>query len=41
LYRPNAPHAMDAMRHLLYYISFTLKDDRFIRELSPNASEHS
>lgn len=30
---PSSPHAMDATRHLLYYLSFTLKDPRWIERL--------
>lgn len=30
LWKPSMPHAMDAVRHLLYYITFTLKDERFL-----------
>ena len=30
LWKPGMPHAMDAVRHLLYYITFTLKDERFL-----------
>lgn len=29
----SSPHERDATRHLLYYISFTLSDDRFLMKL--------
>lgn len=31
LYEPGLPHAMDAMRHLLYYITFTLNDSTILK----------
>ena len=31
LYKTNAPHAMDALRHLLHFVTFSLNDDRFVR----------
>lgn len=33
LYRPGAPHAMDATRHWLYYVTFTLKDKTYVNAL--------
>jgi hypothetical protein len=33
LWKPGLPHAMDALRHLLYYMSFGLKDHRWIEQL--------
>lgn len=33
LYIPGQPHAVDATRHLLYYMSFTRKDKRWILQL--------
>jgi hypothetical protein len=30
LWRPNERHAMDALRHLLYYVTVTMKDNRFV-----------
>ena len=35
LWRPNMPHAMDAMRHVLYFVTVTLKNERFIKMLRP------
>lgn len=32
-YKKGAPHANDAVRHLLQYLSFTAKDDRYIQLL--------
>jgi hypothetical protein len=32
LYTPGKPHANDAVRHLLLYVTFTLKNDYFIRK---------
>lgn len=37
LYTPNAPHANDATRHLLYYLSVTKGDKRWFNALKPNA----
>lgn len=33
LYRPAMRHAMDALRHVLYYRAFTLKDKTLLKEL--------
>lgn len=33
LWVPGKPHAMDALRHMLYFVSFNQKDNRFIRNL--------
>lgn len=33
LYRENMPHAMDAMRHLLYYVTVSLGDRQFVMAL--------
>lgn len=33
LYRPGKPHANDAVRHLLYFITFTMKDYRYLHQL--------
>ena len=32
LWRPNKAHEMDALRHVLYYLTNTLKDYAFIRQ---------
>lgn len=37
LWTANMPHAMDATRHVLQYISFTQKDQRFLRALKPGS----
>lgn len=36
LYFKGQPHANDAMRHLLYYISFVLNDYTYINQLRPS-----
>jgi hypothetical protein len=33
LWESNAGHAMDATRHLLHYVTFSLKDNRFVEKL--------
>lgn len=33
LWQPGKRHAMDSLRHLLYYVSFEMKDQRFIQQL--------
>ena len=33
LWKPGQPHAMDALRHLLYYLTFTEKRERYIHAL--------
>lgn len=33
LYLPALPHAMDATRHMLYHLSFTLKNHRWLDQL--------
>jgi len=35
LWIPNQVHAMDATRHLLYYMTFATGDDRWLNQLSP------
>lgn len=34
LYLPAMPHAMDATRHMLYYVSFALKDKYWLDKLA-------
>lgn len=44
LWIPNHPHSMDATRHLLYFMTITLKDLRWVQELRTSAvarEEHS
>ena len=36
VYKPGMPHAMDAVRHVLYYVSFTLQDRHYINMLKPS-----
>lgn len=31
----SSPHMRDALRHMLYYVTFTLKDDEWVRRLRP------
>lgn len=33
LWKPGKPHAMDATRHYLYYVTFTLGDKRYLHKL--------
>lgn len=33
LWQPGQRHAMDALRHMLYYLSFDLNDNRFLLQL--------
>lgn len=33
LWQPNKRHAMDSLRHLLYYFTFTLNNDYFLHQL--------
>jgi hypothetical protein len=33
LYEPGKPHRNDAVRHLLYYITFTLEDQSYVMKL--------
>lgn len=33
LWKRSSPHAMDALRHGLYFVTTTLKNNRFIREI--------
>lgn len=37
MYYPRSKHARDATRHYLYYVSFALKDDRYIHMLREEA----
>ena len=39
LWIPGNPHAMDAARHLLYFMTFTLKDQRWMHLLQDARSE--
>jgi hypothetical protein len=34
--KTNSAHQRDAVGHILYYVTFTLKDDRFLRRLAPS-----
>lgn len=35
LWRPGKPHAMDALRHLLYYVTLILQDSHYVKQLEP------
>ena len=37
LYYPGSKHIRDAVRHYLYYVSFDLKDDRYLHMLRPKS----
>ncbi len=39
LWLPGHPHAIDAARHLLYFMTFTLKDNRWMLMLEDQRSE--
>ena len=36
MYEASKGHAMDALRHLLYYFSFTMNNDFYVRMLKPS-----
>lgn len=37
LWIPDMPHGMDALRHYLYYVTFTLKDDFYLQAMKARA----
>jgi hypothetical protein len=39
LWKANQVHAMDALRHFLYYVTFTLKDNRYITRLDKDKEQ--
>lgn len=44
LWQPGQPHANDAIRHLLYFLTFTIKDPNYLRLLqhpSPQSGRQS
>lgn len=41
LWKPDMPHGMDALRHYLYYITFTLKDNYYIYEMERRPQIHA
>lgn len=35
LWKPAQPHAMDALRHMLYYVTLTIGDNYYLKRLEP------
>lgn len=38
LYKPGLPHANDATRHMLYYVTFTLNQPQFLESQRPSSA---
>jgi hypothetical protein len=41
LWKVDNPHAMDALRHYLYYVTFTLKDNFYLHQMEARPQVHA